>query len=194
MFKFDRIESRKESTRNMLMDSIVTKMRLTLEKDISLKELTLATFIITKEEERGTAGGACLFKKDLKEIQGDVKDLIPNLPPSQTHVWECSGIFFDTLPVNAVENALLLHAFYRELYKELVAFGKMKRIGFVIMKLTAEIYLSSKEFGLWPYIVEIKSENLFHGILPLEGSAYVAYQKLLETMEDREEMKAMENR
>lgn len=194
MFKFDRIESRKNSTRNMLIDSIVTKMRLTLQKDVSLKELALATFIITKEEERGTTGGACLFKKDCKDIQGDVKDLIPNLPPYQTHVWECSGIFFDTLPLTAVENALLLHAFYRELYKELVKFGKIKGIGFVIMKLTAEIYTSSKKFGLWPYIVEIKSENLFHGILPLGGSAYAAYQKLLENMEDGEEMKVTENR
>ena len=55
----------------------------------------------------------------------------------------------------------------------------MKGVGFVIMKLTAEIYASSKEFGLWPYIVEIKAENLFHGILPLEGSAYETYRRLM---------------
>ena len=63
MFKFDRIESQQDPTRNMLIDSIVTKMRRTLQKDISLKDLTLATFIITKEAEKGTTGGACLFKK-----------------------------------------------------------------------------------------------------------------------------------
>ena len=180
MFKFDRIESQKDSTRNMLIASIVTKMKLTLQKDVSLKDITLATFIVTKEAERGTTGGACLFKKAFKEIQGDVKDLIPNIPLYQTNVWECSGIFFDTSPSDAVESTPLLHAFYRELYKELVEFGKMKGIGFVIMKLTVEIYASSKKFGLWPYVVEIKAEKVFHGILPLEGSAYEAYLRLLE--------------
>lgn len=184
MFKFDRIESQKGPTRNMLIDSMVTKMRRTLQKDVSLKELTLATFIVTKEAERGITGGACLFKKTFKEIQEDVKDLIPNLPLYQTKVWECSGIFFDTLPLGSVESATLLHAFYRELYKELVEFGKMKGVGFVIMKLTAEIHASSKKFGLWPYIVEIKAENLFHGILPLGGSAYEAYQRSIGEMEE----------
>lgn len=184
MFKFNRIESQKDPTRNMLIDSMITKIKLTLQKDVSLKDLTLATFIVTKEAERGTTGGACLFKKTFKEIQGDVKDLIPNLPLYQTHVWECSGIFFDTLPPDAVESSSLFHAFYRELYKELVEFGKIKGIGFVIMKLTAEIYSSSKKFGLWPYIVEIKAENFFHGILPLEGSAYEVYLRSIEKLDE----------
>lgn len=181
MFKFDRIES--HTTRNLLVDSMVTKMKLTLEKDVSLKDLTHATFIVTKEAEGGITGGACIFKKVFKDIQEDVKDFIPNLPLYQVKVWECSGIFFDTFPQDSVESFSLFQAFYRELYKELVEFGKKKGVGFVVMKLTAEIHASSKKFGLWPYVVEINSEHspdhLFHGVLPLGGSAYEAYRRLI---------------
>lgn len=191
MFKFDRIES--HTTRSLLIDSMVTKMKLTLEKEVSLKDLTHATFIVTKESEGGITGGACLFKKAFKDIQEDIKGYIPNLPLYQANVWECSGIFFDTMPPDSVESASLFHDFYRDLYKELVEFGKKKGVEFVVMKLTAEIHASSKKFGLWPYIIEIKSENspnyLFHGILPLSGSAYEAYRKLIGEVEGGRQQK-----
>jgi hypothetical protein len=181
MFKFDRIESQKDPTRNILIDSMVTQMRLTLEMDFPLRDLNRAIFIVTKDAEGGIAGGVCLFKRTIKEIQEDIKDFIPNFPFYQENVWECSGIFFDSLPPSSVESAPLFHDFYRELYNELVEFGTKKGVGFVVMKLTAEIHAASKEFGLWPYIVEIKSGNssdrLFHGILPLRGSAYEAYRQ-----------------
>lgn len=52
------------------------------------------------------------------------------------------------------------------------------------MRLTQETYEATKELGLWPYVVELKPEatldGLFHGILPLRGREYKAYQKIWE--------------
>lgn len=79
------------------------------------------------------------------------------------------------------ESEYHLQSFYRELYEGFVEFGRIKGIGFLIMKLSPKVYNSTKIYGLWPYVVELKPDNsldgLFHGILPLTGSQYIAYRK-----------------
>ncbi|MDZ4322495.1 MAG: hypothetical protein U1A05_00170, partial [Alphaproteobacteria bacterium] len=100
----------------------------------------------------------------------------------QGFVWECSfSCFSKNRDQEAKISVISPQEFYRNLYNKLVEFGKKKEVGFVIMKLLPETYLSSKEWGAWPYVVELKPENspdkLFHGILPLTGSQSEAYQK-----------------
>ncbi len=184
MFKFDIIESQKQTRGIPLTDLIRRKIKFIQGKNIILEDLSKATFIHT--EGRGIAGGACLVKKEIKHIHQDVRTLVANLALHQGHVWECSGVYLETsltYPTpDSPEFRFYSQAFYRELYEELVEFGKKNHIGFMIMKLGSEVYASTKEFGLWPYVVELKPKNasqgIFHGILPLTGSQYEAYQNV----------------
>lgn len=185
MLKFDIIEWEHEIFKTKILDDGVENMTFFQGINCSLKDHKKSSFIIAKDDKNKIIGRACVLKKQLKDIQEDVRELVTTLAVHDGYVWECSGVFFDTsfssLRSEGLEFRLFSQIFYRGLYEGLVEFGTKQEISFVIMKLSAEVYLATKESGLWPYVVELKPQNspdgLFHGILPLSGSQYEAYQK-----------------
>jgi len=187
MFKFDVIESHNTLCNIPLKNLIQRKIKFLQEKNIIFEEPKKATFIVT--EGRELSGGACLIQKEIKQIHSGIRSLVTNLIRHQDSVWECSGVYLETSSTYPPPGTLEFHAycqtFYRELYEEFVAFGKNKKICFIIMRLGSEVYTSTKEFGLWPYVVELKPEtssHLFHGILPLTGGQYEAYKNTWNTL------------
>ncbi|EKE09966.1 MAG: hypothetical protein ACD_16C00099G0024 [uncultured bacterium] len=174
MLKFDIIESDEDKYKSnglRLMMTYIDPSILSETKDIS--------YILVEGMKENVVGGAILIKKDLSNIQEDIRILVTDTP-FQRNIWECPYIFSRKSEEKGAFNDDFSHQFYRGLYEKLVEFGKRKGAGFLIMKLTPEIYRSTKEEGKWPYVVELKPENsqdaLFHGILPLVGRQYEAYQ------------------
>ncbi len=184
MFKFEIIESTQRIFKNKLIKLITEKMKFFQGIEISLTHRIAPTFIIAEERSKKNFGGACLLKKKLTDIQEDLGELVATLTVHNNTVWECSTIYFETPSTHPLSNSseaeTFSQNFYRGLYEELVAFGANKKVSFIIMKLLPDVYVSTKKFGLWPYVVELKPQNspdgLFHGILPLTGSQYESYQ------------------
>ena len=188
MFKFSIIESQQQLFEKQFFDSVAKKLEI--YQDISLAKRSQSNFIfmITEGGEKSIVRGAMLLKKALSHIHESVRDLVSTLPLHEGQVWECSRIFLETIceysTSGSCESMQFSQNFYKCLYEGFVEFGKKKGINFIIMKLPSRIYLLTKEVGLWPYVVELKpsklSDSLFHGILPLTGSQYKAYQKIAE--------------
>ncbi|MBY0501228.1 MAG: hypothetical protein K2P93_04415 [Alphaproteobacteria bacterium] len=191
MLKFDIIESQEELFKNQSIKLIEKEINFLQGMDLPLKDRNKTTFIIAEGWERGIVGGACILKKKLNDIQEDVAELITTLTIYESYVWECSSVYLggpSQVPIpGTYESLTFLRNFYRGLYEGLVEFGNKNKTGFMIMKLTSEIYIASKEFGLWPYVVELKphhsQDGLFHGILPLTGSQYQSYQQTWENLD-----------
>lgn len=192
MLKFTVVEWKHQTFKNDLIHFMAKKMKLLQGNNFSLRDQQNIIFIITEEVKKGIMGGACVLKNELVNIQEDVRELITTLAHNNGYVWECSRVYIETpskhIPLGTPESQHFYQAFYRGLYEGLVKFGKKKRVGFVVMKLTAEDYASTKEYGLWPYVVELRPENspdgLFHGILPLIGSQYETYQKAWDALDN----------
>lgn len=180
MLKFDIIEPKEGNHKSKYIKKIEHNMNPSKEDPPELKNYIFVEELLEGREGE-FIGGVLLLKKELYKVQEDVRELVGALP-LQGFVWECSfSCFSKTRDQKMRISTISPQEFYRGLYNKLVEFGKRKGIGFVIMKLLPETYLSSKEWGAWPYVVELKPENspdkLFHGILPLTGSQCEAYQK-----------------
>ncbi|MBS0272255.1 MAG: hypothetical protein JSR85_06370 [Proteobacteria bacterium] len=183
MLKFEIIELQENNIETKLMERR-QENDVGGQSYIACEEPKNTIFVIADEKRKELVGGASLFKKELSLIQEDVRELVTTLP-LQNRVWECSNVYIETFYKNLEPEKKdfveFSQSFYRGFYEGLVEFGKQKKAGFVIMKLSSDIYNATKKFGLWPYVVELKPENspdgLFHGILPLTGSQYKAYQK-----------------
>jgi len=188
-FKLNIFESERKIFKNRPIDLIEKKIKCFQGLKIISEEQDGAIFIIAEGRE-SLIGGARLVRTKLKNIQEDVRELVTTLP-LEGYVWECSSVFFEVTAEYSAsgepETEYFYQSFYRGLYDGFVEFGKMKGVGFLIMKLASEAYVSTKEFGMWPYVVELKPDNspdgLFHGILPLTGSQYTAYQKSCEVLD-----------
>lgn len=180
MLKFDIIESEEDKYKSNCLYLMMKGIDPSIFDSSIFSELKDVSYILAEGMERAIVGGAVLIKKDLCNIQEDIRMLVTDIP-LQKDIWECSHIFSLKSEEEAVFNDELRYQFYRGLYEKLVEFGKGKGISFLIIKLTPEIYHSTKEEGRWPYVVELKPENssdaFFHGILPLVGSQYESYQK-----------------
>ncbi|MBX9785861.1 MAG: hypothetical protein K2Y08_00840 [Alphaproteobacteria bacterium] len=185
MLKFDIIEPKEGNHKSKYIKKIEHHMIFLKEDSIDVSELKNVNYILVEEllegREAEFIGSVLLLKKELYKIQEDVRELVGALP-LQGFVWECSFSYFSKNRDQETKTSVIsAQEFYWGLYNKLVEFGKRKEIGFIIMKLLPETYLSSKEWGEWPYVVELKPENspdkLFHGILPLTGSQYEAYKR-----------------
>ena len=169
MLKFDIIES--EEDKNKVNRSNLMKNLTRSCFDFSFSKGV--NYIFVEGPEIDFFGGAILIKKELYEIQEDIRLLVTDMP-LQGLIWECSQVFHPKALTKKAEEEGALYEFYRGLYEKLVEFGHRKGIGFIIMKLTPEIYCSTIKWGKWPYVVELKPENshdpLFHGV-------YEAYQR-----------------
>ncbi len=186
MLKFDIQESSYKIFRNNFTHAMVEKLKFFQGIDAPLGTRVRPLFITVEGEKGKIIGGACLLKKDLHSLQGDIADLIATLTSPHKQVWECSAVYFDALPQYASWDAenlhLLMQNFYRTLYDGLVAFGLKKNAHFIVMKLLNETYSETRTIGLWPYVIELKptssSDGLFHGVLPLIGRQYESYKKI----------------
>ena len=183
MFKFEIIESIQQNSRNRVIKAMKEKMTFSQRIEFSSKNKVNQTFILAENKSKKILGGAYLLKKNLNEIQEDLRDLVTTLTSQNEHVWECSALYVDPSVQQSLfirPNAeVCLQIFYRDLYAKFVELGLKNRAPFVIMKLATEAYDLSKNIGLWPYIVELNPhtavDGLFHGILPLTGSQHEAY-------------------
>ena len=183
MFKFEIIESVQQNSRNRVIKAMKEKMTFSQRIEFSSKNKVNQTFIIAESQGKKILGGAYFLKKNLDEIQEDLRDLVTTLTSQNGHVWECSALYVDPSLQQSffiMPNAeVCLQTFYRDLYAKFVELGLKNRAHFIIMKLATEDYDLSKNIGLWPYIVELNPhtavDGLFHGILPLTGSQYEAY-------------------
>lgn len=186
MFKFEIVESPQKIFKNHLRQGMIERMKFYQGIELPLKSHLNPLFIIAEGPNKKMLGGACLHRKEICEIHEDLSDLLETLVLDNNYIWECSTVYLELTPHYPVpdtpEGDLFSQDFYRGLYEELVNFGIKKKINFIIMKLNAQVYFSTKEIGLWPYVVEIKpqisADGLFHGILPLRGSQYDSYHKI----------------
>lgn len=187
MFKFKFIKGQKHTTNDLLIDLIHPSYPCFKENHDDPETQDTMTLVIMDEKEQATVGGIHLTKREIEHLQEDVRWLIPTGTFDTPYVWEGSNICFaysQNLSFQASSPENLFRDFYHRLYEGLVEFGKQKKVGFVVVKLTSEAYSPTKEFGLWPYIIQLLpkafSDGFFYGILPLRGCFYELYKKHLE--------------
>lgn len=190
MFKFKFIKGKKHKATDPLIILMHTPSPCLKENNNTLDTLDTTTLVIMDEKKHAIVGGAYLTKRALECLQEDIRPLLPMRTFDSPYVWECSNICFSPshhLPLSPTPPANLFYHFYHCLYEGLVEFGKQKRIGFIVVKLGMETYHSTKEFGLWPYIIQLLPKALpddfFYGILPLRGRFYEVYKKQWERFE-----------
>lgn len=184
MFTFEIIEPKNEKEGEKLLNLILNKLRPSEKKTTIFYNYTSLAFMIAENKQKRLLGGACLFKKNLPNIQADIRTLIESPSHSAQPLWECSDIYIekiiDTTSQSTPKNEGFSSLFYEKLYDKLVEFGRQKEINFLVMKLSREAYFSSKQVGMWPYVIELKPKNsydgLFHGVLPLTGKQYESYK------------------
>lgn len=151
-----------------------------------------SVLIITDTIEQDIIGGISLVKRELSHLQEDIRRLIPTRAFYEGYVWECSTICCTYPEPSNFDSSSCKHLarqFYRNLYEGLVEFGQRTGVGFVIVKLTAEAYLPTKDLGMWPYIIQFLPtefpDDFFYGILPLRGCFYENYEKKWERLEKK---------
>lgn len=185
MLEFSIIEAPHKMLRNTIFQSMVEKMKFFQGIENPLGVRVDPVFVIIEGERRKLLGTACLFHKEIPEVQEEVADLISALKSPHDQVWECSTIYVNSSSPHIASYAIdpyLIQAFYRKLYEGLIAFGIKKNIHFIVMKLLSETYSATQEMGLWPYVIELKpshsADGLFHGVLPLVGRHCETYKKM----------------
>jgi len=187
MLNFEIIEPQGKLFKSKIVTLMEKKIKIFQGDNYPLKNRN-KTFIVAQGWEKGLIGGAFLLKKRVNDVQEDVRELLTTLVIYEECVWECSCVCLEVSSKFSTSAALQCDQFpqnfYRGLYEKLVEFGRRKNLAFIIMKLTQEAYEATKEFGLWPYVVQLNPkttpDGLFHGVLPLTGSQYEAYQKIWE--------------
>ena len=180
MFKFKFIKGK--ANNHPLINLISPPYTCFKENDDTLEKIYV--LVLMNEKEQKVVGGACLTRKNLEALQEEIKCFLPMGVDHSSDFWECSTIYFPQsklIPPQASLQENFLRHFYSYLYEGIVAFGKQRGIGFVVVKLTANTYSPTKKFGLWPYIIQLLPttcpDDLFYGILPLKGSFYESYRK-----------------
>ena len=181
MFKFKIIERKNLSEYKQEQD--INALNFLQEDNIVLKNSETSTLLITDAMEQDTIGRLALTQRELNHLQEEIRSLIPT-SIDQEYIWECSALSFPSpheLSCSSSSCDQISRHFFHTLYEGIVAFGTQKDIGFVGVKFNAESYLPTKEFGLWPYVLEFHPdefpENFFYGILPLKGNLYEEYKK-----------------
>lgn len=182
MFKFKFLKVKQQKEIHQLFDCISPPFPYVDKNDD--KGENHYTLTLMHKAEKQVVGGAYLIQRDLESLQEEIQCLLPTRSQSHAYVWECSAIYFSNpgcLHLNTSFQDQFHRHFYYWLYKALVVFGKQKRIGFMSVKLSPEAYSPTKEFGAWPYIIQLLPstcpDGLFYGILPLRGCFYESYQK-----------------
>jgi len=191
MFKFKIVEGENQAGGCPHMESIFKQIDYLKEKKGNIKNPDITGLIITDARDQSIIGGTALVKRDLNQLQEEIRRLVPTGTFCRDYVWECSTIsLLLSQNLNSDSSTPLEHFsrnFYRILYDGLVEFGEKKGVGFVIVKLTAEAYHPTKNFGLWPYIIQFLPREFpddhFYGILPLRGYFCETYQKNWEAFE-----------
>lgn len=183
MFNFVFIDANRHKQK-IQCDHIIKELLDRFKQEDESVLQTSHVLIVGKGIEERMVGAALIQSVSLSHIQEDVRELVTDLP-LQDKIWLCSSIIFEPSEYEVHFEKMQLdyfsRSFCRDLYKAFVEFGYLKGINFMIMKLTPHVYLFTKEYGLWPYVVELRphhsSDKLFHGILPLKGTQSLAYQK-----------------
>lgn len=179
MYNFIIIDQCDHINRNKYLNEIKFLMNHFLDKDKNEKDLSSPIFILANGVEKNLIGGAYFQKLPLLEIQEDLRELVSTFP-LHGHVLQCSGVFLgvrdEKAPFKHTDWDFFCRSFYCSLYETMIELGKLNGVKFMIMKLTPQVYDLTKEFGTWPYVVQLKphdsTDGLFHGILPLTGTQY----------------------
>lgn len=165
---------------NHFMELIKSRVPLGVSKNDQNK----ATFVLLEDEEKGVCGGALLLKKRLNDFPHELTNTLIEFVSPKEAIWKCMVFlsFEKDSPLCATnEQDHFCQIFYRNLYNNLVEFGKREKTGFLCVSLDSQEFICTEGLTLWPYIFELKpqhsSDGLFHGILSLTGSQYEAYQK-----------------
>lgn len=185
MFKFSAVEAASQGSIENISDDLSYMVKqICDEKRGEISEGPL-TFVCGLNNYIHCRGVAVIQKIELPKLQEDLRELVSTLPINR-HVYQCSEIRYeceDKNLIKAPEEVLFYErGFYRGLYNALIEFGKLKGVSFLILKITSETYRATKDYGMWPYVVELKpvhsSDGLFYGILPLTGTQCQSYQAI----------------
>jgi hypothetical protein len=164
---------------NHFMDLVKSRHAFGLSKH----DQNQATFVLCDDKIKGACGGALLFQKKVEDFPYKISNTLLDFIPPKEKAWECivSLSINDSSLWATNEEGYFCQQFYRNLYNNLVDFGKKESTGFLCVSLDFQEFLCTEGVTLWPYIFELKpqqsSDGLFHGILSLTGSQYEDYQK-----------------
>lgn len=142
-----------------------------LQQGLSLapEERRRSTFIVDQGEEGTIYGGAIIQHQHISQVHRPIANVISTILPHQYHVW--TAAFFLSDEADKKEG----HSFYKDLLKELTAFGEKQKSGFLCLSLSSDEYFRTKKKEGWPYVLEISPDEtpngLFYGILSLRGSS-----------------------
>lgn len=170
------------------IDLLMGLMRLYQDIPLSYEEQTQATFIVGEDEESGIYGGSILHKKNVTELQSQLKGIVSTLTPHMEEVWVGTLSFFiEDKRASFNTNGSDYHQkFYKELLEKFMEFGRQEGIGYLCLTLNPFEHLRTKNRGFWPYILEVKPQDsldgLFHGILPLSQRKYKLHSPLRPTL------------
>ena len=152
------------------IDSFVGLLKEYQLIDFSFEDQNNSTFILVEHGEEKVFGGALLLKKEVRELQEDIRKKISSLAFHEKFVWKCSVILHiankDVLSSDD-EFELFFQTFYRALYQTLVEFGNKKDMGFLYIFLDPGEYLCTEQTGLWPYVIELKPQESLDGLFHL---------------------------
>ncbi len=185
MFRFSIVESQDQgSFKNMSEDLSDMIKSIFNSKGVEILRSPF-TMVLGKNEYINCIGGAYIQRIDIKDLQEDLRELVSALPING-HVLQCTNLIYKCLDKKVIplqeDIDFYTRGFYRGLYNALIEFGRLKGVNFLIMKISAEAYESTKMHGMWPYVVELKpnhsNDGLFYGILPLTGSHSESYRNV----------------
>lgn len=166
------------------IDLLMGLMRLYQDIPLSYEEQTRATFIVGEDEECGIYGGSILHKKNVTDLQSQLKGVVSTLTPQMEEVWVGTLSFFieDKKEPFNVHGGGCHQKFYKNLLEKFMEFGNKEGIGYLCLTLNPFEHLRTKNRGFWPYILEVKPQDsldgLFHGILPLSEKKYKLHSHL----------------
>lgn len=182
MFKI--IEPKYHCFYKIPIDRFIELTKLYSPLEFSQQDQNRATFILADNRETGIYGGALLLNKRLSDFPPELVKTLSDFVSPQECIWKCiiSLSFEKDSPLYETDEMLhFCQIFYRKLYNRLVGFGKKEETGFLCVSLDSGEYLCTEGLVSWPYVFELKpqdsSDGLFHGVLPLTGGPYEAYQK-----------------
>lgn len=182
MFKI--IEPKNHCFSTSSINHFMEFIKLRSHLGLSNHDQNRATFILCDGHKNGAYGGALLLKRRADDFPHELTTTLSCFVSSKDSVWKCMVFlsFEKDSPLCATnEGEHFSQIFYRNLYNNLVKFGKKESTGFLCVSLDLQEFLCTEGLIFWPYIFELKPQQSydghFHGILSLTGSQYEDYQK-----------------
>ena len=169
------IEPKDHCLHKSRIEALLDLFKLYHNFELTLEEKARTTFIIAEDESHDVYGGALLYKRKLGDLHDKIGKIVSTLHASGRKIWVANLCLSldQSEPFSTLDELELCQAFYQNLLKRFMKFGRKKNAKFFILSLHPMASFKEKLYGRWTYLLEIyhkdATDGLFHGILGLNS-------------------------